>query len=76
MTKKYNCYERTKKEGHTKSLVHGRMDEVICHDMRKFVWTQFEEKLKKKIKKKKEEVDITDTADSLIPDVWKNEKNK
>ena len=47
MIKKYNCYERTKKEGHTKSLVHGRMDEVICHDMRKFVWTQFEEKLKK-----------------------------
>ncbi len=25
---------------------------------------------------KNEEVDITDTADSLIPDVWKNEKNK
>ena len=40
----FNCYKNSKKEGLTKSFVHGRMDDVICHDMRKYVWrTKFED---------------------------------
>ena len=44
--KQFNCYKKSKKEGQTKSLVHGRMDEVICHDMRKYVWKKYDEKNK------------------------------
>tara|TARA_B100000749_G_C18200199_1_gene371663 strand:- start:58 stop:198 length:141 start_codon:yes stop_codon:yes gene_type:complete len=42
--KQFNCYKNSKKEGQTKSFVHGRMDEVICHDMRKYVWRKYNEK--------------------------------
>ena len=40
----FNCYKNTRKEGLTKSFVHGKEKEIVCHDMRKYVWrTRFED---------------------------------
>ena len=47
--------------GSSTSLVHGKEKEIICHDMRKYVWQKYDF-LKKKIKIKKRacsEMDIT-----------------
>ena len=42
--KQFNCYKNTRKEGLTKSFVHGKEKEIVCHDMRKYVWrTKFED---------------------------------
>ena len=37
--------------GSTSSIVHGKKKELICHDMRKYVWQQNETIGKKTIKK-------------------------
>ena len=39
--------------GSTSSIVHGKKKEIICHDMRKYVWQQQNEKIGKKKNKKK-----------------------
>ena len=41
--------------GSSTSLVHGKEKEIICHDMRKYVWQKYEffQKIKKKKNKKK-----------------------
>jgi len=41
--------------GNTKSIVHGKEKEIICHDMRKYVWDIIKEKIwiKDNNKKKK-----------------------
>ena len=38
--------------GSTSSIVHSKKKEIICHDMRKYVWRQ-NEKIGKKNNKKK-----------------------
>ena len=48
----FNCYKNTRKEGLTKSFVHGKKKEIVCHDMRKYVWQQ-NEKIGEKNNKKK-----------------------
>ena len=44
---------KKKKLGNTPSFVHGKIKNVICHDMRKYVWLKQEEKKKNKVKSKK-----------------------
>ena len=39
--------------GGTSSIVHGKKKEIICHDMRKYVWQQNKKIVKKKTIKKK-----------------------
>ena len=39
--------------GSTSSIVHGKKKEIICHDMRKYVWQKNEEIEKKSNKKKR-----------------------
>ena len=37
--------------GSTSSIVHGKKKEIICHDMRKYVWQKMRKLKKKAIKK-------------------------
>ena len=39
--------------GSSTSLVHGKEKEIICHDMRKYVWQKYDFLKKKKKDKKK-----------------------
>ena len=43
---------KKKELGSTLSMVHGKKKEIICHDMRKYVWQQ-NEQISKRNKKKK-----------------------
>ena len=43
---------KKKELGSTLSMVHGKKKEIICHDMRKYVWQQ-NEKIGEKNNKKK-----------------------
>ena len=33
---------KKKTVGNTKSVVHGKEKEIICHDMRKYVWQKYD----------------------------------
>ena len=40
--------KKKRKLGSTISFVHGKIKEITCHDMRKYVWLKFKNKDKKK----------------------------
>ena len=52
---------KKKELGSTLSMVHGKKKEIICHDMRKYVWQQ-NEQISKRNKKKKAPVAQLDRA--------------
>ena len=53
---------KKKNLGSSTSFVHGKEKEIICHDMRKYVWQKYDflQNIKKKRKKRAcSEMDIT-----------------
>ena len=54
-------FHEKKKLGSSTSFVHGKEKEIICHDMRKYVWQNYDflQNVKKKRKRAYSEMDIT-----------------